>query len=649
MSAARRGGQSKGPAKAGPSGTAKAAHRGSPGGGRHRFRAARYGLLLIAACALVYANSLNGPFVLDDHTSIVGNSTLNDWTNLGRVFVQPRDTPLAGRPLVAWTFAMNRAASGLAVQSYHLTNIGIHALCALLLFGIVRRTLARMGQESDVLAFAVALVWAVHPLNSEVLNYLTERTEGLMALFLLMSLYAAIRAATSARRMLWQAGSVLACGLGMLCKESMIVAPVLIVLYDRIFLFESFHASIAARWRLYGCLALTWIALLYMIVPGPRSNSVGFNSAITPWNYLLNQAAMITRYFRLAVWPQGLVVNYGPPIPLRMTDVAGPALLVIGLLTASAAALRWFPAAGFLGAWIFITLAPTSSIVPIATEVGAERRMYLPMMAIAALAVIPALRTLQRRVSPKLATALVALLTVVPGTLTFMRNREYATPLSLAESTLRHWPTDVAHGMVGSALGDLHRDAEAVRELQLASRTDARSRYNLAVELYNLRRYDEAIAELDRFAGENPMNELVPSARQIQGDAFAAQRRWPEAINRYRLALSMHDTADTRKQMTAAMSLQGLAMADAGRFAEAAALFRSATEWEPTAWGAHYNLASALLDAHDAAAYAVLARSLAIQGRYAESMAQFREALTLAPGDASIQHDLDRVLAVSRN
>jgi protein O-mannosyl-transferase len=636
------------------------------------------GLLLVSACALVYANSLGGPFLLDDHDSIVNNATLTDWKDIPRLFAQPRNTPLAGRPLVAFTFAVNRATSGLAVRAYHLTNILLHALCALLLFAIVRRTLTYVpatrtwrpadgGGGPESIAFAVALLWAVHPLNTEVLNYMTERTEGLMSLCLLASLYAAILGATHKWKAAWQVAAVAACGLGMLCKENMVVAPVVIVLYDRIFLFDSLRAALAARWRMYGGLALTWLALLYMMASGPRSNSVGFDVAATPWNYLLNQAVMVARYVRLAVWPHGLVVNYGPPVAHRLAEVSPHAAFVILLLAVSIAALRWSPATGFLGAWFFIILAPTSSIIPIATEVGAERRMYLPLMAIAALVAVPAMRTLGRRVSPGFATVVLVVAAVALGTVTFQRNRDYATPLSLAESTLRHWPTDVAHGMVGSALAALHRDSDAISQLRLAARTDARSRYNLAIELYNLKRFDEATAEFARFAGENSQNELVPSARRILGDIFAQQRKWPEAIKEYRLALSMYDDTDTRRKMTAAMSMQALALVEAGRVGDAAALFRRAVEWDPTSWRTHYNLATALLDNHEAAAaegearaalridpksaesYALLGRTLAIQGHYDDAVAQFREALELAPGDAQIEDDLRRVLAVTHH
>jgi tetratricopeptide (TPR) repeat protein len=404
-----------------------------------------------------------------------------------------------------------------------------------------------------------------------------------------------------------------------------------------------------------------------MMLPGPRASTVGITATARPWNYLLNQAAMIARYFRLAIWPHGLVVNYGPPITMTLSSVLPQALLVIAAIVAVLLLFRWNPPAAFLGAWIFITLAPTSSIIPISTEVGAERRMYLPLMAISALLVIPGLQFLKQRSSDAVAMTALAVVSIVLGSATLARNREYASELSLAESVLRRWPTDIAHGMMGSALGKLHRDDEAVTELQLAARTDPRSRYNLGVELYNMQRFDEAILELNTFAGENPMLDVVPSARRILGDAYTIQRKWLLASNQYRLALSMipNDPATTQKMVTA-MNNEGLALAEAGRFDEAVTIFRRAVQWDPQNWSARHNLAAALLDVRDApgaeaearlaietnpasaGSHDLLGRALAIQGKFDEAIVQLREALRLSPGDNQTREDLDRVLIASR-
>jgi len=132
------------------------------------------------------------------------------------------------------------------VVGYHVVNIALHVGCALLLFALVRRL-----THDEWAALAATLLWGVHPLASEVVNYLTQRTESTMALCLLVTLWAAVRAHDSPRDRRWMWLSIAACALGMASKETMVVAPVLVVLMDRAFFFESFRESWRTRRALY--------------------------------------------------------------------------------------------------------------------------------------------------------------------------------------------------------------------------------------------------------------------------------------------------------------------------------------------------------------------------------------------------------------
>ena len=119
----------------------------------------------------------------------------------------------------------------------------------------------------------------------------------------------------------WTIVAAIACALGMGVKESMVTAPVMVVLFDRAFLFDSFRAAVAVRWRLYAALALTWVVLALQLVAAPRAGSAGFATGVSVWTYLLNQSVMIVRYLRLALWPDDLVINYGPPVSYALLDV----------------------------------------------------------------------------------------------------------------------------------------------------------------------------------------------------------------------------------------------------------------------------------------------------------------------------------------
>ena len=134
-----------------------------------------------------------------------------------------------------------------------------------------------------------------------------------------MTLYAAVRAVGSRRSAAWQALAVLSCGLGMACKESMVSAPLIVALYDRVYVFEKQRSR--ARRRIYIGLAATWLVLAALNWSGPRAAVGGLSTGVSAWTYLLNQTVMIARYLRLAIWPRSLVVFYGWPLPLTLGDV----------------------------------------------------------------------------------------------------------------------------------------------------------------------------------------------------------------------------------------------------------------------------------------------------------------------------------------
>ena len=583
-----------------------------------RWRAA----IILLAGFLAYANSFSGPFVLDDRVSIVENVQIRDLWRLESVLFPRRELPTAGRPLVNLSFAVNYALGGLNVAGYHVVNLALHLLCGLLVFGIVRRTLElpalkdRFGALN--IGFAVALLWTLHPLNTEAVDYLTQRTELMMALFYLLTLYASIRALSS-KPAAWRAIAVLSCGAGMLCKESMVTAPVVVVLYDVVFVFESFRRALGERWRFYGALCASWVVLTAMMWSGPRVRSVGFSVGVDPWTYLLNQTVMITQYLQLAVWPRALVANYGWPVALTLRDVLPQALFITALLALTALALVRRPKWGFLGAWFFVTLAPASSIVPIATEVGAERRMYLPLIALVALAVVSA--SLVKRAAPAGGAVVLAVVATLFALGTFARNREYVSELVLARTILERYPTGVAHHILAVQLlraGD--RDA-GMRELRQAIPSAPRAHYTLGVELLKEGKNREAIDQLEAFLREQPNLVEAVSARQLLGQAFAHERRWAEAIEQEQAVLTMNPTAAQRLD---SLAILGEAFLGAENFTEAIATCREYLRSRP----------------NDGPVLTRLGIALSATGQLPDAIVAFRQAAAVAPGQADAHRNL---------
>ena len=145
------------------------------------------GASLVLAAFAAYHNSFSGPFIWDDLFSITGNPTIR---HLSSALSPPSDVGVGGRPISNLTLALNYAWGGTDVWGYHALNLLIHTLAGLTLLGLVRRTLQRpvlnerFGALALPLALAVAVIWTVHPLQTESVTYITQRYESLMGFFI---------------------------------------------------------------------------------------------------------------------------------------------------------------------------------------------------------------------------------------------------------------------------------------------------------------------------------------------------------------------------------------------------------------------------------------------------------------------------------
>ncbi len=439
-------------------------------------------VILCIAVLLAYANSLPGAFVFDDLESIPENPSIRNIERLDTVLSPPRQSTIAGRPILNLSLAVNYAVDGLRVHGYHILNIALHILAALTLFGIFRRTLElpslapRYGRASVPLAFTISLLWALHPIQTGSVTYIIQRAESLMGLFYLLTLYCVIRAAQSDQHLRWTLCAVGSCALGMGTKEAMATAPIVVLLYDRIFLSGSWSDAFRRRGLLYAGLGATWIILaIAMASTASRGGTVGFGMTAKWWEYAGTQFGVILYYLRLAVWPSPLVLDYDWPIVARASGVVLPAIAVFVLLGLTVWAMGRNAKLGFLGAAFFLILAPTSSVVPI-RDAAFEHRMYLPLASVLTLLVIGAYALLMRRrpgeavgaphdegasraevrrgidvaVSRILIAA--ALIAVAFGTITHLRNRDYRTEISIWKDTIEKRPGNWrAHDVLGIA------------------------------------------------------------------------------------------------------------------------------------------------------------------------------------------------------
>jgi tetratricopeptide (TPR) repeat protein len=703
---------------------------------------------IFAGCAVVLAalaawhNSFSGVFVFDDVPAITGNPTIQRlWPVWEPLSLRRTDLTVSGRPLVNLSLAVNYALSGTEVWSYHALNLAIHLLAGLTLFGIVRRTLAVVGRvipnpppmaptASDrrvkdnapyLIALAAALLWTVHPLQTEAVTYVVQRVESLMGLFYLLTLYCFIRGVdchvlrdngnerpSDSSRLchllsdkppgvlsgIWFALSVLACLLGMACKEVMVSAPLIVLLYDRTFVAGSFRAASRQRRRLYAGLAATWLLLIWLVATTTsRGGSAGFGTAVTWWEYALIQCRAVVHYLWLSIWPRPLVFDYGIVEVRSVLAVAPQGLILAALLAGTVLALRRRSALGFLGASFFLILAPSSSVVPVATQTVAEHRMYLPLAAVI-VAGVAGLHTLVRRPAPTLILILILTLTLALGWITAQRNADYRSEFTIWSDSARKRPDNArAHNNLGSLWLKQGNVPEAVRcftkalELQpyyasahynlglaLMRSGDAAAanaqfekalviepdsadiRLNLGIALLQLGRADEARQHFEAAL------RLQPGSADAQNDlglALAQLGRTPEAIAHYQEALRLQPDLPE-----ANINLANL-LQKTGRLEEAMAHFEAALRSQPDRAETHCALADALVKKGDDSAaehhyrqalrlkpgyleaHFALGNLLAQTNRFAEAIAEYREVLRLDPGHALARNNLGNALLVT--
>ena len=700
-------------------------------------------LLLILAGVLAYWNSFDGVFVYDDLPSILDNPHIRVLWPLSEAMSLPlwsSALTVDSRPLLSLSFALNHWLFGPEPWGYHLVDLIIHLAAGLLLFGIVRRTLElprfreRYAQSGTWLALASALIWLVHPLQTESVTYIVQRAESLMGMLFLLTVYCAIRGIRSqesgvspspglptspglrrtsrragrsqspknfvasfvasfvdkvtdkardkvpassvagARR--WYVAAILACAIGMGVKQTMFSAPLLVILYDYIFtgglepdglalgergLQRAGHVARArlpsvasearrmgrARGRFYAALCSTWLIVFGIIGLTWQESTSDFVN-ISPLRYLLTQPLVLLHYLRLAVWPSPLVLTYGWGMEDQWYRIVFPALAILGLLAVMCRGIRrrkWY---GFVLAWFFLILAPTSSVAPTRQAIF-EHRMYLSLAAVVTLAVMLGDVAIRKLVKiPKQRVALGACLTmavmIVLGVLTHGRNRTYHSEIGIWQDNVTYRPgSHVAHNNLGNALLASGRSREALEHCREALRISpdyAEAHYNLGIALNALGRPQEAIVHYQqalriqpnyaeahsnlshalqvmgrsREAAEHSREALrikpgLGEAHLNLGNALLAMGQPLEAIRHYREALRLNP-GDAKTHFN-----WGIALQTAGRLQDALAHYQVAVRIEPALVDAHYNLGNALL----------------ALGRSREAIEHYRQVVQLKP------------------
>ena len=590
------------------------------------YRSWLWPVLLIALGALLaYHNTLTVPYVFDDTDTIKRNPSIRDLADLPAVLHPPPSITTSGRPVLNFSLAVNYAISGPEVWSYHVGNLLIHLTAGLVLFGCVRRTLLlpalrpRFGTHAGLLGLLVALLWTVHPLQTESVTYIVQRAESLMGLFYLLTLYCYLRSIDSPAAGRWQWLAIIACALGMGTKEVMVTAPIMVLLHDRAFAAGSFRAAWRQRRFLYVGLALTWFVVFGLVAStgGNRNGSVGFGVGVGWLPYFLTQFDAIATYLQLAVWPHPLIFEYGRFFVEHASELVLPALIVVPPAAVTLWALWRRPGLGFLGGWFFGILAVTC-LMPGTTQMIVEHRVYLSLAAVMTGLVLAAYAWLGRRCWVPLAA-----LCVLFGGLTVRRNHDYRSPLALWTDTLEKRPDNVvALSSLGTLLLNDQKPAEALPYFEAAMKLApglARQRAQYGMALGRSGRLAESLPYFEEALRQDP---TLLEARRNYGAILGRLGRYDEAIAQFNEALRLAPgSAGTYNEI-------GVTLGRAGRYVEAIDSFKKELALNPGDVRTLSNLGYALWHL----------------GRTEDARSILEEAVRLDPNFADARNNLNRVL-----
>jgi cytochrome c-type biogenesis protein CcmH/NrfG len=548
-------------------------------------------MLLAGAGLAAHAAAWDAQFIFDDIPAIKQNASILSLSHWREVLWPPIDgSGVSGRPLVNLSLALNYAWGEFDPRGYHAFNLGAHILVAGLLYAVIcaclRRVLAGSAdceRSSRWLAFAAALLWVVHPLQTESVAMIIQRTEILGSLFYLLTLWLLVRGFEADSQRAWHAGAVLACLAGAAAKEIVFTAPMVALLIDRAFWSGSWAAAWRRHWRLYVGLVATWGLLAWIVwkMGGTRGEAAGFGTGAVPWwAYFLRQWDAITAYLKLCVWPHPLIVDYGCDVIWDIQAVAGQGVLLFSLglvaLFGVVRNRRWaVPLAAF-----FLILGPTSSVMPLPAQTMAEHRMYLPLAGVLVLLVLGAWRLVGRGAGIRL-IFVVAPLALLSAQRSFM----YCSPWRIWEQAVRERPTNL------------------------------RGHFQLAEAYFDLGHFSDAATFHRKVLAVYP--ELAGSWSGLGNIAFR-QRDFPEAIRCYERAIRN----DARNYD--AMSNLGAALFAVGRREEGLAQLRALVDRAPGFANGHFHLGTALL----------------LSGQLDAARLAYETAIRLSPTLAEAQHNL---------
>jgi len=626
---------------------------GSPPGAAKWSDATLVGILLLVTL-VCYGNILINGFVYDDGNQILENPYVKNWHFLPQIFgstvwsfVGQAGTTNYYRPLMTFSFLVLWHLFGPLPFGFHLFSLAVHAAVVLLVFFCGRRLFTdwRVGWTS-------ALLFAVHPIHTEAVDWIAALPDVEATFFCLIALYLlADPARLGAKRNTIVAVSF---GLALLSKEPAFMFAPLAILYVHAISPDHDHTSFRQKFTRYvplGALAVAYLlvrTLLFgKLAPVLQRPTLGWSSTID------SAFAMILDYARMLTWPGPLSVFhvFHPHTSFFAPPVLAGVLVVLSLCASFVALYRRHAPAAFSLALAALTLAPVLNARWMAGSAVAERYLYLPSVGFCWFAGWCCVRLWNRaslasaRTSPSRLALVVlgCLLLVAASARTVVRNFVWRSDFILYTETLKTDPD--AHNIRANLATTYFNsgalpEAEAQWDLVLAKKPDSvetminlgrlytrQHRYPAAAEILDraiaarplqadahytkaqlLQKLGESRAATTEFQRAVELSPLSPFTHYLYADQLAAQNRLPEAQTQFTESIRLGPSL---------VAFQGLARLylKLGQPSEAEQLLRRALVDSP----------------HDGSSHLALARILELQGLPAEARKEYEEVLQTDP------------------
>ena len=554
-------------------------------------------LAILAAVAVCYANSLGNSFHYDDSHAIVENRAIRSLANIPAFFVDPghfsRESSMAMyRPALLTSYALNYALGGYGVRGFRLVNMLIHGLAALAVARLVGRLtgLAAVG-------WWCGLLFAVHPVQSQTINYISSRSEALSALGVLAALYwSQVRCRPAL--------ALLCYGLALLTKSTALAFLPLWILCQGLNGFEP------RNWRTLAPYA--GISALYVGVISVNGFLGGaLAQEVRPLaTQVYTQLKALVYYTKLVAMPVDLSIEHPLTASQSLSQAAVLCSLavVLSLLWLSWRGWRHRNLAGAGGLWVYAGLAVTF-LVPLNVIIN-EHRLYLPLIGVLLVAA-GGIQGHNRLVG--------IVLVLVLGGLTWQRNQTWRDPLALWSAAAKRAPDAFrVQSNLGLALYEAGQLEQAVTILQRA----------LAINGTYGKAWNNLGLAYEGLGQEHKAQKAYEKSVALQGDLAGPHANLGRLAYRggrvQQAEIHLRRALDRDAEYAPALAVLGQVHQQRGEGAKALEVYRAAVNSEPACVEGWNNLGALL--AH--------------MGQVEPGLAALKRAVTLAPEHSEAQINL---------